>query len=160
MADPPANWQLKADLGWPVLEYVGKNSSELTFRGRATRRVYRAGNNRFHKRIHVHPDDLGQLLALVCFRLVETPPQQQITVPTTKPAPVVEPPPVLADESNGRLDVGALSVRVLRTTDFAGQNLEALIQDEREGKGRRTVVALLRLEQRNQAAANRLGEGA
>jgi len=92
---------------------------------------------------------------------VETTPEQQLTVPVTKPAPVVGPVSVTEpSEGNGRLDVGTLSVRVLRTTDLAGQDLEALIQDEREGKGRRTVVALLRLEQRNRAAANRLGERA
>ena len=161
--EKPVNWQSKVDLGWPSLEYIGKNSSELTFRGRATRRVYRAGDNRFHKFIHVHPDDLGQLLALTCFRLVETPPEQQLVVPGTKPTPTIEPvsvaePVIETDEGNGRLDVGALSVRALRDTDLADQDLEALIQDEREGKGRRTVVAFLRLEQRNRAAASRLGE--
>ena len=159
MVEKPVNWQSKADLGWPALEYIGKNTSELTFRGRATRRVYRAGNNKFHKRIHVHPDDLGQVLALACFRLVETAPEQQLTAPNPKPVARVEPVPAITDGGNGRLDVGALSVRALRAADLVDQDLEALIQDEREGKGRRTVVAFLRLEQRNRAAANRLGEG-
>ena len=158
VTEKPVNWQSKVDLGWPLLEYVGKNTSELTFRGRATRRVYRAGDNKFHKRIHVHPDDLAQLLALTCFRLVETLPEQ-LTVPATKPAPIVEPgPEPKSDKDNGKLDIGALSVRALRDANLTGQDIEALIQDERDGKGRRTVVALLRLEQRNQAAASRLGE--
>lgn len=161
VTEKPVNWQSKADLGWPALEYVGRNTSDLTFRGRATRRIYRAGNNQFHKRIHVHPDDLGQLRALKCFRLVETTPERQLTAPNPRPIPTVEPHHLApTDEGNGRLDVGALSVRALRAADLVGQDLEALIQDEREGKGRRTVVAFLRLEQRNRAAANRLGESA
>jgi len=83
----PENWQSKADLGWPLLEYVGKNTSELVFKGRATGRVYRAGNNKFHKVVRVHPDDLNQLLALTCFRLgVENKPQQP-----KPPTPVITP---------------------------------------------------------------------
>jgi len=79
----PENWQSKADLGWPLLEYVGKNTSELVFKGRVTGRVYRAGNNKFHKLVRVHPDDLNQLLALTCFRRgMENKPQQP------KPTPV------------------------------------------------------------------------
>jgi hypothetical protein len=182
------NWQSKADLGWPLLEYVGKNQSELIFKGRATKRVYRAGDNRFHKLIRVHPDDLSQLQGLTCFRLkVESEPQQ-IKAPKPQSPPVVKPmepvkvmeppieptkpiesmepiePPVEIElepnKGNGELDIGSLSVRVLRAMDLAGQDLGVLMQDEREGRNRRTIMAHLRLEQRKRVAVSDLGQGA
>jgi len=180
----PVNWQTKADLGWPLLEYIGKNSSELVFKGRTTGRVYKAGNNKYHKLIRVHPDDTKQLLALTCFRLKET---ETLTVaPATSPAPVATavpapavpaPAPVTpavapptespakppapsksskSSKGNGKIDIDTLSIRVLRDTDLAGQDLEALIQAERQGRSRRTIMAHLRLEQRKQAAEGRL----
>lgn len=80
-APKPDGAVLKADAGWPLLEYTGKNRADVMYRG-ATGRRYRFGNNDLSRRQWVHPDDRAHLMRFRVF--------QEIRVPDPSPQPVLQ----------------------------------------------------------------------
>lgn len=83
-------WTLKSDEGFVLIEFMGKNTSDVLYKGRTGKdgrraRHYRFGNSPGHKRLWVHPDDAGRFMRRAQFRAV---PAAEIEQPK-KEAPVL-----------------------------------------------------------------------
>ena len=146
------------------MEFTGGNKNDLVFKGKVTRRKYRAGNNQHHKVIRVHPQDYEGFLAMKYFReyrgqdtqkMVSTPEPKPPPKPKAKemPKPLEMPEPLpipeieVAKPDSGELDITTMKVRDIFQYDFTLLNPRAmgiLISQEEENKNRKTVLAYLR----------------
>lgn len=90
----PEGWEQQKD-EWPLIEYTGASQSEITFTGKDKRRKYRFGNNPYHFRKRVHPDDAAHLLGISYFKLVQDEPKPEVApiIADPKPAPAQMPAP-------------------------------------------------------------------
>ena len=156
IAPPPApeNWATKADLGWPMIEFIGRNTSSMLFKNTPTGRRYTLGNNTHHKIARVHPQDLDHFLRFVYIReYTDTTDDEKVLVaqPTPNaPRPITrtpKTPPPLPPASN-EVIIGDMRVRDVWEFDFTGHNIVGLIEDEKANKNRSSVVAFLARLQR------------
>jgi len=181
---PLTNWTSKADAGWPLLEFIGGNRNDLTFRGSVTHRTYLFGNNNYHRFCRVHPDDsvrlaLHQFLRLVSIEKPSETVADDVLTSTPSPKMTVEPPvekiEAKAEDKaeakakaeveakaeigdDGRApDMASLSVRdiqQLRLTLVQWQ--DALVQETTREHPRKSVVSFVRRKIR---VAERVVEG-
>lgn len=92
----PEGWERQKE-EWPLIEYTGNSTSEITFTGKDKRRKYRFGKNPYHLRKRVHPDDVAHLLGISYFKLVRDEPKPESAAPLVadpKPTPMPLPTPV------------------------------------------------------------------
>lgn len=165
--EPPANWATKADLGWPQVEFIGGNKNDLIFKGKATRRKYAAGDNQYHKVIHVHPQDYPGFLAMKYFREYKGQDSAKM-VSTPKPKPPVKAKPLPAKKPDPpvqtELDITKMRVRDVFEYDFgyfSPRAMDMLIEDEknRKPKPRTTIIAYLERQKRGLSASSDKEEG-
>jgi len=156
---PPRNWSTKEEEGWPVLKYTGSNTATLVFRGKSGRRYY-AGNNRSHREVRVHPDDYQTMMRFRYFVPAGTEPDERVMTAEPDPkgreaprpelwperveGPIEGPRPEDQGPAEGPLhtlpDLGDMLVSEIKEQKFEGLPLDELIEQEREGKDRVTVI--------------------
>jgi len=158
---PPRNWQTKEELGWPTFEFVGGNTNSLTFKGPSGRRYF-AGNNKYHRRVRVHPDDANHFERLRYFRkFTPLQPEDTLVAQTTPKAPI--PPKTVGraelerakepernpKELGGR-SLSDLTVSTIQGLDLINEDINLLLEEERGGKDRKTIIRILERWQRKQ----------
>jgi glycosyltransferase involved in cell wall biosynthesis len=152
--EPPRNWQAKEELGWPIFEFTGGNINSLKFKGKSGR-TYIAGNNQYHRRIRVHPDDERHFERLTYFRRFVPLQAEDTLVAQTRPE---APTPVVAKPAEERMEhevagdgrllgdrrLDDLSVSDIQQIDFIDEDIPTLIEEEKSRpKPRSTVIRIL-----------------
>lgn len=147
----PILGELKSEAGFVPIEYIGKSTSDLLFKGRSGRRyIFNSGDKGV---VYVYPEDMRQLLRFTYFReRTELPgpsPIQAIAAPktaeiqiATSPIPIGNPVPGTPPQ---RLDVSMLKIKELRELKLSEAEWTALLrQEEQRPKPRTTVLSIIR----------------
>lgn len=155
----------KADAGYILLEYSGKNKADTAFRGLSGRK-YRFGNNEYQRRQGVHPQDAAHFLRMGIFHRVELPPDPEpalvaearpteppppppVVLPVAPPAPEPVPTPapvelVVAAPAPALPDPGDLTVSELKGLTLTDPPAwRELLRREQAGRNRKSAVAWL-----------------
>jgi len=131
--------------GMTRLEYIGGNVGDTTWWGPETQTRYVFGGNR--KVGYVDSKDAAGMLAMkkddkAVFRVYKPPVQKP--KPKPAPAPQPEPEPEPAREPEPELpDLQMLTIAEAKELDITPEQAGALIEQEREGKSRITLLAYL-----------------
>jgi len=126
------------------LTYLGQLMSK-TYTGQVTDQRYRFGKDRPHG--YVYQEDLQQFLefrenGFDVFKRFQEPVIAQVTEPEPEPEPSPEP-SLESDGPTADLDISQMTVAEIKDTRTTRSEWQLMLDEERNGKGRSSVVTFI-----------------